>query len=98
MVESFSEGETKQILEVAGRELGGRGNRERRGIRCRESRRERKLVVGGAISSKCQRPGLGEGPRVSMGATLTEISSSGGIWMLKWPLPTGSQSGVPVVG
>ena len=43
MVESFSQGETEQILEVSGtRELSK--ERKGRGIRCRESKGERREI------------------------------------------------------
>ena len=75
-------------MEVDGRrELCGRGDGETGGvgatIRCRESRGKRREREWGAISRIFQRPGMVGGPRE---VTLTETPSSGGIWILKWPL------------
>jgi hypothetical protein len=44
---------------------------------------DRERREGGGISRMCQKPGMGRGLRESMGMTLTEMSSSGGIWSLK---------------
>lgn len=82
MVESLSDGETKLIWEVTRRrEQCGRLDVERSWWvsdvgRTRE--RKGKLAVGKVIPRMCQRPGMDEGPRRFMGATLTETLSNGG--------------------
>ena len=85
MVESFSEGETKQILDINGRrELVGKGDGKGRGLvggdhTCGEQGREKEIRNGSGQSLEHARDlGQGAAPEGLMGATLAEISSSGG--------------------
>ena len=85
MVESFSEGETKQILDINGRrELVGKGDGKGRGLvggdhTCGEQGREKETRNGSGQSLEHARDlGQGAAPEGLMGATLAEISSSEG--------------------
>ena len=63
--------------------MGGRGDRERKGVGVsgvRRAGREKEIGSGGwgGISGLCQRPGVGRGGSKSVGMTLAETLSSGG--------------------
>lgn len=84
MVESFSEGETKQILDINGRrELVGKGDGKGRGLvggdhTCGEQGREEIRNGSGQSLEHARDLGQGTAQEGLMGATLAEISSSEG--------------------